>query len=407
MKEFRIFYSVLVLFVFIMCFVYQSRMMPLLLLILILCPVFSFIVMLVNFLAVRLALSSGKPGDNAGGASLEIVAEKHEECGVKLYLQNRFLFPVSPIRIIGDFQSQHENETTFSKKILMTDIPPLSRSVVGLPFCLPFRGEYTIRIYEVCVYDLLKLFRLRRRLDMQARLIVLPRDKTPADRGKETEADTESPASVITSHRSNMFNSLREYREGDSIRNIHWKLTAKQDELVIKQPEQSLNNSAVIFNDFSAEFGENYLTRRMLDAVIETSLAVTKKILTDGNGVISCWHGARGSEKYELTEYAHYSYLFSAFTMLPQEPSAKDFGGLISLFSPEIKEYHTIYIITPDLSRELLHTLEESGLAMTDGVVAVTFTAAPPSSEIKEYIRNETKIKLLEINDESHYFNME
>jgi hypothetical protein len=409
LKEFRIFYSVITLFVLIMCFVYHSRFMPLLLLVLIICPILSLIVMLVNFFAVRLALSSDKAGGRADSLPLEIVAEKGEECGVKLYLQNRFLFPVSPIRIIGDFQSHHENETAISKKILMTDVPPLSSSIVGLPFRLPFRGEYTIRIYEVCVFDLLKLFRLRRRLNLQARLIVLPREKTPVDSGKESEADTESPASVITSHRSNTFNSLREYREGDSIRNIHWKLTAKQDELVVKQPEQSLNNNAVVFNDFSAEFrgNDNYLTRRMLDAVLETSLAVTKKILSGGNGVINCWQGPRGSEKYELNEYAHYSYLFSAFTVLPQEPSPKSFSELITLFSPEIKEYHTIYIITPDLNRELLEALEESGLAMLDGAVVITFAAVPADSDIIDFIKEKTKIKLLEINDEAQYFTME
>ncbi|MDR2558776.1 MAG: DUF58 domain-containing protein [Oscillospiraceae bacterium] len=395
MKEFRIFYSVITLFVLIMCFVYWSRFMPLLLLTLILCPLFSFIVMLVNFFMVGLKVTPS-----------EIVAEKNEECGIRLHLQNRFLFPVSPIRIIGDFQSHHENETGFSKKTLMTDVPPLSKSVVNLPFRLPFRGEYTIRIYEICIFDLLKLFKLRKKLNLQARLIVLPRDKYPVDSGIETESDTESPASIISNHRSDMFNSLREYREGDSIRNIHWKLTAKQDELVIKQPEQSLNNSAVIFNDFSAEFDDDYLTRRMLDAVLETGLAVTKKILISGNGVISCWQGTRGNEKYELTEYSHYSYLFSAFTMLPQVPSPKNFGELISLFSPEIKEHHTIYIITPDLNRELLRVLEESGLAMLNGAVVITFAATPAESEIADYIQEKTKIKLLEINDESHYFNL-
>jgi hypothetical protein len=381
-----------------MCFIYHSRMMPLLLLILLLCPAFSFAVMLVNYFAIRL---KAEP--------LEIVAEKGEELTIKLYLQNRFLFPVSPIRIIGDFQSRHENETSFSKKILMTDVPPLSKSVIKVPFRLPFRGEYSVKIYEICVYDILKLFKLRRRLGITARLIILPREKIPVDSGKETEAEAESPASKITHHRSTVFNSLREYREGDSIRNIHWKLTAKQDELVIKQMEQSLNNSAVVFNNFSAELEEEFLTRRMLDAVIETGLAVTKKILMSGNGVINYWHDAKtgSSEKYELSEYAHYSYLYSAFTVLPQEPSTKSFSELISLFSPDIKEFHTIFIITPELNQKLLQTLEESGLAMTDGVVLIMFSAVEPESEVIDFIKNETKIKLLEVNDESYYFNMD
>jgi len=371
--------------------------MPVLLLILLLCPAFSFVIMLVNFFSLRIKT-----------APSEIVAEKHEDSVVKLYLQNHFLFPISPIRIIGDFQSQHEGESCFSKKILMTDVPPLSSSMVQLPFRMPFRGEYTIRIYEVCVFDLLKLFKLRRKLQLSARLIVLPREKNPVDSGKETETDLESPSSVITSHRTNMFSSLREYREGDSIRNIHWKLTAKQDELVVKQMEQSLNNSAVIFSDFSAEFGGNdFLTRRMLDAVLETSLAVTRKILLEGNGVINCWQGEARSEKYEAMEYAHYGYLYSVFTVLPQEPSRKSFDELITLFSPEIKEHHTIYIITPILSLDLLKLLEESGLAMTEGVVIITFSVIGVSGETKDYLAEQTKIKLLEIDDESPYFNLD
>jgi hypothetical protein len=397
LKEFRIFYSVLVLFLLVMCFVYWSRVMPLLLLILLLCPVFSFIIMLVNFLVIRLRI-----------APVEIVAEKHEDCGIALYLRNNFLFPVSPIRIIGDFQSHHEGEAGFSKKVLMTDIPPLSSVVVQLPFRLPFRGEYTIRIYEICVFDLLKLFRLRRKLHLTARLIVMPREKIPVHSGMETETDIESPSSIITSHRTNMFNSLREYREGDSIRHIHWKLTAKQDELVVKQMEQSLNSSTVIFSDFSSKIGtDTFLTRRMIDAVLETALAVTKKTLLEGNGVINCWQGSQTSERYEASEFGHYGYLYSMFTVLPQEPSPKSFDELITLFSPEIKENHTIYIITPSLNRDLLTTLEESGLATMEGVVVITFAVISADDEVKDYLAEQTKIKLLEIDDESAYFNID
>jgi hypothetical protein len=396
MKEFRIFYGVLTLIMFIMCFVYQSRLMPLLLLVLLICPVFSIVVMVINFFAIKLKVEPG-----------ETVAEKFEECGAALEIQNRFLFPVSPIRIIGDFQSLTDNETEFSKKALLTHASPLSVTKVALPFRLPFRGDYVVRIYEVHVYDLLKIFRLRRKLNLSVRIVVLPRDKHPNETGEETESDTESPASIITGHMSNVFNSLREYREGDSVRNIHWKLSAKQDELIVRQPEQSVNNSAVLFNDFSAKFDDDFLTRRMIDAVLETALAVTKKILLDGSSVINCWQGSQGSEKYELTEFSDYEYLYGAFTVLPQTPSEKGFDELIVLFSPEIKENHTIYVITPLLTEPLLQTLEESGLAMREDVTLILFTAVNAEQEVIDFIKEKTKINLVIINDESTHFNIE
>ncbi|MCL2019668.1 MAG: DUF58 domain-containing protein [Oscillospiraceae bacterium] len=367
--------------------------MPLLLLILLICPVFSFIVLVINFLAIRLTV-----------APLEIVAEKRQECSVRLFLQNRFIFPVSPVRIVGDFQS--ENEHDFSRKVLLTDVPPLSRSIVVLPFKMPFRGEYIVRIYDVYVFDLLKLFRLRRKLELRAKLIILPYEKFPNDSGKETETDLESPATVVTANKSNTFNSLREYREGDSIRHIHWKLTAKQDELVVKQMELSVNNSAVIFNDFSTDTGDDYLTRRMLDATLETSLAITKRILSERNSVINYWQGAMRSERYELSEIAHYSYLYGVFTVLPQKPSPKSFEELIELFSPEIKEHHTIYIVTPSVNREIIRAFEKTGLAARGGVTLITFSAIKASAEAEEYINEKTKIKLIEINDKSQYFDI-
>ena len=394
MKEFRIFYIVLLSMMFVMCFVYQSRVMPILLLVLIICPVFSLVVMAVNFIAIRLNI-----------APVEIITEKTEEAGIGLSVRNRFIFPVSPVRIIGDFQSA--GETDFSRKILMTDIHPLSSATIQLPFHLAFRGEYTVRIYEVCVYDLLKLFRLRRKLDLSAKIIVVPREKTPGESVKETETDSESPVSVLANHRGSVFDSLREYREGDSIRHIHWKLSAKQDELIVKQPEQSVNNSAVIFCDFSADLGDSYLTRRMIDAVLETSLAITKRILLDGSGVINCWQGASGSEKYEATEFSHYGYLYETYTVLPQEPSGNGFDELITLFSPEIKEQHTIYVITPEINDGLLRSLEESGLAMRKGVALIVFEEIKSKDTLLDYIKEKTKIKLIEIDDRSAVFNIE
>jgi hypothetical protein len=352
--------------------------------------------MLISHFSVKAAVSP-----------VEIIAEKNEECLVLLSLQNRFIFPISPIRIIGDFQSLTENEIGFSKKMLMTDAAPMNTTAVNLTFKLPFRGEYTVRLYEAQVFDLLKIFRLKRKLDLVVKIIVLPRDKTPHGRGTEAETDSESPASVITPHRSNTFNSLREYREGDSIRNIHWKLSAKQDELIVKQMEQSVNNSAVVFSDFTADFGDSVLTRRMIDAVLETSLGITKYILLDGNSVINCWQGAEESEKYEATEFSHYGYLHGTFTVLPQTPSEKEFDELIALFSPEIQEHHTIYIITPMLTKALLNVLEETGLSIRNGVAMITFSAAKTEEEIEEYIREKTKIKLIELDDDSPVINID
>jgi hypothetical protein len=62
--------------------------------------------------------------------------------------------------------------------------------------------------------------------------------------------------------------------------------------------------------------------------------------------------------------------------------------------------------VTPELNEELLKALEEAGLAMRDGVVLITFKALERTPELEEFIKEKTKMKLLEIDDESKYFNI-
>ena len=43
--------------------------------------------------------------------------------------------------------------------------------------------------------------------------------------------------------------SLREFREGDSVKAIHWKLSAKLDELIIKEFDNSADTNVIVFVD--------------------------------------------------------------------------------------------------------------------------------------------------------------
>ena len=79
---------------------------------------------------------------------------------------------------------------------------------------------------------------------------------------------------------------------------------------------------------------------------------------------------------------------------------------MISLFSPEIKEHHNIYIITPDLNETLLKKLEETGLSMRSGIMIITFDAVKAGEDMVNFISEKTKIKLIEINDCESVFSL-
>ena len=46
---------------------------------------------------------------------------------------------------------------------------------------------------------------------------------------------------------------LREYRPGDPMRTVHWKVSAKTDDLIVREPQEALNRRALVSYTMSAE----------------------------------------------------------------------------------------------------------------------------------------------------------
>lgn len=428
MKEFRIFYIILVVVSLVMSFVYQSRLMPVIFVILILCPVLSLIVLIIN----RLALEVGISPD-------ELVTEKYEDGAVVISLKNKFIFPISPVRLTGSFQGA--GERGISEKTLLADVAPFTSVTLNLPFSMPYRGEYVMRLEKAELFDIFKLFKLTKKLNKPVIIAVLPREIHLNSLNDINETETENARSAFSLFNKDTFSSLREYREGDNPRHIHWKLSAKQDGLIIKQMEQSVNNSAVIYCDFTAypEFetpayntAENPNTRKnkskrkkrkgyqerdnisardfsaapeagetlfkVTDNVIEAALALTRRIVTDNNSVKVYWQNHRVNEEYLADNYNSFRALFYEFAVLKAGASEKPFHELLEFFRSGDKD-RVIYIITPCLNKKLLETLEALGYAVRRDVVLILldYIKNPPS--LLDYVMNETKINVKLINE--------
>ena len=74
---------------------------------------------------------------------------------------------------------------------------------------------------------------------------------------------------------------IREYREGDSIRNIHWKLTGKCDDIMIKLPSLPVENSVMLMLETGLAEGEAH-TPYVYDAMAEIYVTLSQT-LTDSS----------------------------------------------------------------------------------------------------------------------------
>ena len=131
-------------------------------------------------------------------------------------------------------------------------------------------GLLELRVERLWVCDCLGLFVLPVRRPKPASLLVAPR---PVDPGP-IELPEGTGAAVPQSKGRTVFGEtyeLRPYREGDSLRMIHWKMTAKRDELVTREPPEDTRPLPVLTFD---HFGLLDVVDRTLDRLEGCSMAL-------------------------------------------------------------------------------------------------------------------------------------
>lgn len=134
---------------------------------------------------------------------------------------------------------------------------PARMTTAEVSFACPFRGEYEIGVKAVEATDLFGLVRMRREGEKlkgaSSRIAVYPRTYPLHGRmldlrmneGAEdgARADAEEVSSIA---------DLRSWREGDSLKRVHWKLSARLGELIVKEFDGSFDAKNMVFVDATA-----------------------------------------------------------------------------------------------------------------------------------------------------------
>lgn len=107
-------------------------------------------------------------------------------------------------------------------------------------------GAFDYVFDSVKFYDMLGLFAFKRKVGKASNLLVRPRPQTPAVIPQLDNFRTRS-LKKSKSQYSEIYD-IRDYQTGDSIKNIHWKMSAKKDSVMVREPlEENLENARIVF----------------------------------------------------------------------------------------------------------------------------------------------------------------
>jgi hypothetical protein len=348
---------------------------------------------------------------------------------LKVRVKNNFIMPLTPIRIY--ISVLEKGRAVTQKKMLIAALAPFREVTLNIQNDISFRGEYTIGFEKVEFFDLLKIFRFTLKQKASWDLISFPRE-LPLNNDRLLDENEEEPEVTRTKphgFNKDAFSHLREYRDGESLRHIHWKLSARLNNLIVKQMEANHDYSALIFCDFTtphkplaantepAEGGtfspeelttmstlESYL--EATDTMIESAFAITRGILMSGcnaNSAVLLWQDNRDfvSSLVEVADVRGYGELIRRMATLPHTPFDGKFTALLEEFADEIRLERAVYILTATVTKDLFNKVQEMGLVHRSNVTLAVMT--PPdalvqhSRDLLEFLKNETNMNVIDV----------
>ncbi len=356
MVKYRITYIFILAMSVVFAAAYESKLTLVLMLTLLVLPVISFIVLVCTRLAIALELSS-----------VNIFTTKQRRFTLAVKVKNRFLFPVSPLKMTGTFQDDDGN--LVKDKLIVASVMPFSWSEFVFDGFLRYRGAYTLGITSAELYDFLGLFRFRLKKLPVCNVVVAPRRLILGENGALCDEETDSLRTQYTFFENDTFTSVREYADGDSLRRVHWKLSAKQDKLMVKQSDLNLSSSAALLIDTSSVYEDELQGEREVDAILEAALAVARKIITEGSTAACIYNDEGGKPEIVAAQTADdFEYLYRKFSIIPVCEGEKNFVQLSTDGAQVIRDSGMAFIFAATMKTEALRTALAGGLAACTGI---------------------------------------
>lgn len=336
MRKNRTIYALCAAACFIFSIVYQSRISAVLLF-----AVLGYIpaALLVTFVSLLLI--------KTGFAEERGVYEKSTPTEFGIYISNRFIVGLAPAELICWVPDRDIG--IFVRKRIYASLPPLGKCRISVAGMHRYRGSYTARLERVAVYDPLRIIRLSRKLDEQMTQVFLPRkiplgDLISAAAGERSVAQLRLPTGE-----KEEFSHVREYLDGDLIQLVHWKLTAKADELMMKQFEENAQRRALILCDYGIDASDAGLMLRA-DCIIETAIAFAMSAADAGVQVKVDFGAADGGFVSLISDKAGFERFYELMSVLPAKLEVCPFSELVR--DGMRSDASMVFLITARLNEE-------------------------------------------------------
>ncbi len=297
------------------------------------------------------------------------VAKKGEVIPVSVQIENPTIFPVSQIKLSMSYKNAYSKQ--LYKKNFTVSVDAKTKASVICNLYSEYAGNMEISLNSIRIYDYLKLFSLRKKKNTRLAVAVLPTYyELPQNMFSSLQTsivESDYYSGVKSGDDPSEVFAIREYREGDRQQRIHWKLSIKQNQLMIKEFSDPLNCSILLFVDLCIPAEINRMV--FMDSILECALSLSYSFLLAGQMHYFTWYDeSRGScrrirvaQEKDLFEAVDgllhvlpYSPTIDAITAYESEHPKEQYSNLIYITGEQPRKRTEALSLLKAMSRQVI-----------------------------------------------------
>ncbi|MDY4079142.1 MAG: DUF58 domain-containing protein [Clostridium sp.] len=321
-------------------------------------PLAIFIITLVLPIILNIIIRIIKKSISLDIKSIDVAQNKNDGIEVKILIKNNSIFPA----VNGELKLCYYNKFSGNKEIEYINFPINSKETESIDFKVKSKycGKLIIEIQSLKIYDYLTFSSVKKKVNKSKEIIVLPQiydlnfsSNVININSLDGEIFSKDKAGDDPSE---VFN-VREYVEGDKIQRIHWKLSSKVDNVMIKEYSQPIVNDSIII----VEFCENENNINKIQGIIETAISLSHMLLSYNYIHYICWYDRNKDFFNKIIINSEEDMLGVACELLSLKPYTDD---VLSLKNYNIEkgseEYSRKFYVTSNISKKNIMDIKEN-----------------------------------------------
>lgn len=278
-------------------FIYDDKIIKLLLVM----EILYFVISLLGLAALQKRV-------NASLTSETLIAEKNKEVPITIMIKNTSNISAVHFDVILTMENTFTGEVVKHKTYGTAQRGTENQVTVLL--CAKACGKLRVTLEKIEIYDRFFILKKGIKIKETSQIGVLPEcHLMPVEISRKTRefiADAEEYSDRESGDDPLEIYQVREYRKEDSIHDIHWKLSAKADKLLVKEHGKPLGSKVLIWlglenvkkrkkaksikRNFGKKFRRNLEQKEMLTKVFELAASISLSLLEENCVHTVAWY---------------------------------------------------------------------------------------------------------------------